>query len=379
MECGDGVICQIVEAWQRIVELVFFIGPLSKEAVRFVAGLSDNAKNHLQNLATLASASFGLWKLFAYRERVLFDKLDRYLLKETRNLERTRQGVFESVLRPNLHQPYLPPVLAAASLAGIVERRDWPSLLTFRSRTQAADLALQTAALRLQEERIARLRRHAQLEQLLATTHLVRGVISAAHANAASETTVQRDLSHQAILHFDDALRTSEDESDLDALELKAHQLLQIGETENADAALEILEARTRPAAPSKGRSLRLARVFRMQALIKRNAGTPGLAKELTSLALSELAAYSPLAGQDLLEQAAVNELHSSIAEALRFNRQASTARSDALIYYKRLADQTGPSNFIGGALRWLRKLMKLETLRDNLFVAAKLGIGRTQ
>jgi hypothetical protein len=269
------------------------------------------------------------------------------------------------------------PGLAAGPLHQVLRTWGWIPFFTLASPQRAAEGELKSVVIRLQEQSVVRLQRHAQLHQLLAAAHLLRGAIDATRAERAVIQSHKHTLAQSTLQHFDDALRLPGNEGDLDALELKGYQLLRLGEVDNAEVVFEDLERHARSLPASKDRNLRLARTLKCQAYIAKIRGKNGTGNGLLNNALSELGSYTPLTAQDLLDQAQIHELHACVRFQLGFPVLAPASQEDAKACYIRLSESVRLKGWLARIAAWLRWALERENVDDILYRAAEAGLAR--
>jgi hypothetical protein len=264
--------------------------------LEFVDGLWNEAggrlitflKEHGEKLVAIASFSFGVWRWWIYRERILYKRLKEYIRESDARLKPTSTQAVEALLRPS-RTPALPQPAFAVELQGILERNGWHSFLRLASVERQAERKLSGALRGLRKrQQIARAALQSLQEQQT-QIHLLTGAIATSRARRRSDRTLASRDDHAALREFRKVLQSPPHLRDVAAKELEAFQLLRLGKRAEAMQAYEDLENFAGAVADLRQRDLTIARSKRFRAQILQTiAGEAG-----------SLAAWNLIANRD--------------------------------------------------------------------------------
>ncbi|MFA5950538.1 MAG: hypothetical protein WC807_09675 [Hyphomicrobium sp.] len=332
-------------------------------------------KQHLQNLIAAGSFVFALVRWWKYREKVLFRRLEEMLKREKARLGQTRADLFSNVLRPSVGTTTEAPTMSNGALGQTLVGRGLIPFALPVFQNWAGGRALQKSIIQLQSQRQVHRGVQSQVERELANAFLLRGAIETSRADISSDEGARRKFAQRALHHYDMAIRLAGDEGDLDALELKAYQLLKIGEVDKADVIFESILAATERSGQSKQRDLRRARAWKCQAVIIGGNGNRVL--ELLSSAVNAFGAHVPHAAQDLLDQAQINEFSATVRFSRGHTEIAAQNLNDAEVSYELLKKSVAPMFPFGRAIQWIKTISNRKTASDVLYSAAVAGLNR--
>lgn len=335
-------------------------------AVGIIQWLAQLFGTHLEKLVGLAGFSFGIWRWWYHRERVLHRRLQEYLAEQDRRLDGARSYVLEAIFRPGAKRRFFgDPLFVVQPLRSLLRREGWDSLLGIGRIETAADRSLDTALGRIERRLETATATLTSLRMQRASAFLLKGAVASARAQLARDPVRRADLDDRALVHFRAALGVSE--HDLQAKEYEAHQLRKLGHLTEAAAAYERLEALAEPLTDARRRDLLLAVARRHRAeilqaqAIMRNQRDPqetlasGVANTLINNALALRARYGPFRGWDAIEQGELHFLSAYVCHNLSFVQQAPNQLGLAGTAYNSVLTQTTASRFSTRSTRRLR------------------------
>jgi hypothetical protein len=144
MNCGSGdFICYVLG-------LLAEYGIEISAVLKWWPWVEDRILGNLQAIIGLAGFSFGLWKWWYFRERVLHKRLKEYLNHQDARLLHARSYVLEALYRPGAVRRFAEPLFAVRPLRRVLRRTGWSSLLLVTRLETAADHLLNKALRRLE-------------------------------------------------------------------------------------------------------------------------------------------------------------------------------------------------------------------------------------
>ena len=237
MDCGaDDTLCQVL-GW-LFNDNEFATGVLTT----WLGGaVSEVIRAHGDKIVGIAGVSFGIYRWWIYRERILHKRLEEYLAENDRRLVDGQTYVLEALQRPAPGQPFKLPLFAEAKLLSVFRERNWDRTPVAASVMSSADWQL-SKTVEFVRRRIETAEAAVNsLRQQLATAHILRGAIASATARRAGKT-IDTDKDIDALNFFHSAVRLPGQERNLIARELEAHQLRKLGRLDEARDAFKTLE-----------------------------------------------------------------------------------------------------------------------------------------
>ncbi|NWG72696.1 MAG: hypothetical protein HXY23_13980 [Parvularculaceae bacterium] len=327
---------------------------------------------HFEKLIGLAGFSFGVWRWWHHRERVLHKRLQEYLAEQDRRLHRARSYVLEAIFRPGRkRQVFADPLFSVRPLRLLLRRRGWDSLLGLGKVESVADRMLNKSLGRIERRLETAFATLAALRKQRASAHILKGAIASARAQSERDPIRRGELDDCALVQFRTALQVLEHGQDVQAKEYEAHQLRKLGHLDDAEAAYAELEEFAASLSDQRDRDLMLARARRCRAEIAqaqaisayrrqlRNSQASGRANQLMTSpdgALALRAPHGPFREWEAVEQGEMHYLSAFIYRQLEAIVQEPVQLGLAGTAYKRVLMQTPSSRWlIGGATRRLR------------------------
>jgi hypothetical protein len=255
-----------------------------KQTIEFVDGVWNAAggqfikflKEHGEKLVAIASFSFGVWRWWIYRERILHKRLEEYIRESDARLKPASAQAVEALLRPS-RTATLPQPAFALELQGILEKTGWHSFLGFSAVESQAERKLGSALRGLRKrQQIARAALESLSEQQ-AQVHLLVGAIATSHARRKPDRVQASRYDHASLRAFRKVLQFPAWRDNTIAKECEAFQLLRLGKRAEATQAYEDLESFAVGLSEQRQRDLTIARAKRFRAQIQQaNAGDAG-------------------------------------------------------------------------------------------------------
>jgi hypothetical protein len=373
MECGSsGIACQFINILAR------HAGELS-ELLKFFPAFETHWREILQALAALAGVSFGVWKWWFYREKVLHKRLVEYLAEQDGRLTRTRSAVLERINRPRPGEKPTTPLFAVPALRKVLVRQRWYSEI---GRIEASvDRQLDKARARVDRRIEVAAAGLASLQAQRASAHCIKGALSAARASNVRFASKAAELNIAALNDFRSALGVPGHQKDIEAKECEAHQLRRLDRLSEAEIAYEQLAEWVGKGKDDKRSLILLARAKRYVAEIKQALAPGGNheARVAINEALSSWEKVQSLDAWDYLEFGDTQYLASYIRYRLGAVVIARDHLDKADTAYKMAKAQTSPRRiFVSRARRLLRDsaeagLNRIGPARDGLYDAAWL------
>ena len=335
-------------------------------ATELVQRIADFFGVHFEKLVGLAGFSFGVWRWWYYRERVLHKRLQEYLAEQDRRLDGARSYVLEAIFRPGPKRRFFAdPLFVAAPLRSLLRRRGWDSMLGMGNVETAADRKLRYALGRIERRVEAGTAALAALPRQMAAAHVLKGAIACARAEQKRNVSQRVDLDDRALTEFRTALQVLEHGHDPQAKEYEAHQLRKLGHLREALAAYEELEELALSITDQKKRDLVLAKSKRHRAEIVQAQAIDGgrgsgVARDLVNQAeegaLALRAPHGPFHHWDGIEQAELHYLSAFIYYNLGANLQEPAQLALAETAYKTVLNRLPSSRvFASASIKRLR------------------------
>lgn len=278
MDCGSNEpLCQLFDWLSRHPHTI-------KQTLEFVDGLWNEAggqlikflKEHGEKLIAIASFSFGVWRWWIYRERILHKRLEEYIRESDARLEPASAQAVRALLRPG-KTAALPQPAFALELQDILASTGWHSLSQFASVERQAERKLGRTLRGIRKrQQIARAALQSLLEQQT-QVHLLAGAIATSRARRKADRRLASRNDHAALREFRKVLQFPTRSRDVIAKELEAFQLLRLGERADAMKAYGHLETFAGALTDLRQRDLTIARAKRFRAqILQANAGDAG-------------------------------------------------------------------------------------------------------
>lgn len=278
MDCGPNeFLCQLLDwlsrhpnAFRQTIELVDAVW--NEAGGQFIKFL----KEHGEKLIAIASFSFGVWRWWIYRERILHKRLEEYIRESDTRLKPASAQAVEALLRP-ARTAALPQPAFALELQDILERNGWDSFLRLTSVERQAERKLGGALRGLRKrQQIVRAAMQSLSEQQ-AQVHLLAGAVATSRARRKSDRTLASRDDHSALREFRKVLQFPAHSRDTIAKECEAFQLSRLGKRADAMLAYADLEKFTAALTDLRQRDLVIARSKRFRAqILQATAGDTG-------------------------------------------------------------------------------------------------------
>ena len=352
-------------------------------ALKWWPWIEERILANVQAIVGLGGFSFGVWKWWYFRERVLHKRLREYLQHQDQKLLDARSYVLEALYRPTAVRSFAEPLFAVCPLRRVLRRRGWSSILGILKLETGADHLLNKALRRIESRLEAADGQIAALQRQQASAHLLKGAIASARAGSPPSRTDSTKFDYRSLDAFRAALQVRGHEADMELLEYEAHQLRKLGYLDDADRRYASLEERALTIAASRERDLFLARVKRWRGVIaqaqavenhlagfQRTKGSlnaygfiRGADGAMSSLNLRSRCA--PFQGWDALEQADIHYLAAYVCHNSDFGALELDELGLADTEYRRILDQVSRLRWLQGSNgRRLRKAAEAGLLR---------------
>jgi len=271
MQCGAEDFACLLAAWLKendylVTVMTKWLGDAGSQSAGALGVLSVILKLHGEKFIALAGLSFGLYKWWVYREKILHERLKEYLSQDKRTLGFGLAKTLGSLSFPGKHPVGKFSLYADSGLKSVLRERRWHQKATLLAVETSAQLQLARAINDIQERLKTSELNLSALRNQLATAQIVHGAIYSAKARRAEVT--GSPLAHTALSFYRQALTIPEHENSVIAKELEAHELRRLGEFKNAREAYEALEASAPTSNDYRSQRLLIARAKRYQALM---------------------------------------------------------------------------------------------------------------
>jgi hypothetical protein len=374
MDCGAAgdVACWLTTKWEELSAFFALWGTPIWLACRQVFAAFKSVAEFLgistDKLIALAGFSFGLWRWWYHRERVLHKRLQEYLTEQDRRLQDARSYVLEAIFRPGRRRRFFSdPLFTVRPLRSLLRRRGWDSILGLGKIESTADRKLDDALGRIERRLETAVATLTALRKQRASAHILKGAIASARAHPMRNRGQRSELDDQALLQFRTALQVLEHEQDVQAKEYEAHQLRKLGHLSEADASYEQMEEFAAALGDQRTRDLTLACARRRRAEIAqaraisehhrglRDTTGSGNANQLLNSpegAIALRAPYGPFREWEAIEQGEIHYLSAFVCHNLGFVIQTPAQLTLAETAYKRVLMQTSSWWAVGGKRR---------------------------
>ncbi|MDX2258956.1 MAG: hypothetical protein NW205_08575 [Hyphomicrobiaceae bacterium] len=305
-----------------------------------------------QLIVGLLGGSFGLWKYYRYHDQVMHRRLVEYLARSRKNLGEGRLEVLDGLLRPGPINGVTTSLFIPRQLRRVLRETRWhhPVMAVPVRRGAKSDL-LAATQLGARQIEISE-QRQIGLREQMASAKLMLAALIASEAERALEPTARRGLNEEILAYLQSALSFETFSGRLEAKEMEAHQLRLMRQYEAADRAYEELGEIAREERDPRKRAVVMARSLRYRAEIRQiqrildyRAGqfaTPGTtvacfmvfnpnqAQPSANEALTHRSALGTMHDWDLLEQAEILFVASTLAGLMEYTNRAAMFRNHA-------------------------------------------------
>ena len=352
----------------------YVIGLLAAHGVELMSWLpiiEGRIRENLQALIGLAGFSFGVWKWWYFREKVLHKRLKEYLDLQDERLTTARSYIIEALHRPGTARSFAEPLFTIRSLRRVLRRKNWNSLLQIRKLETSADRLLDKSIGQLNTRLEAASKQLQLLHQQQASAFVIKGAIASARAHAAKIERQALNFDYRSLDAFRAALQVPGQGSDIELLEFEAHQLRKLGHLDEADECYCKIEIRLAEAPSGRERDLALARTRKWRAIIaqakvildvmaKRRTGAgcanaDGWLRLNDDSSLKLRARHSPFHDWEGLEQGDLHYVTAYVCANLSFSNLENQHLGLAETEYRRVLDRRDASSWWrGGSNRTL-------------------------
>jgi hypothetical protein len=373
MDCAlsSDILCRIsvwlAEFGVDLTQWLIFLHQAWSSLSAFFWRVAELAGAHAEKLFGLAGFSFGVWRWWYTRERVLHKRLQEYLAEQDERLIQARSYVLDALFRPGPKQQFAEPLFAVGPLRSVLRRRRWDSLLRI-GRVEAGAQRNLVKAIRDIERRIeTAVTALTSLRAQMASAYLLQGAIASARASQRRNPVQRIDWDDRALIYFRTVMQVHDYERDVQAKEYEAHQLRKLGHLVEAEVAYKQLESVAAWVAEDKKRSFITARARRYRAQIVQAMAPSGSlnARDLIVQALELRSPFGPYRDWDAIEQGDVHCVEAYIRNRLGHGQVEQEQLSLAGTAYHSVLNRIPSSKwFISSANKRLR-------------VAAQTGLAR--
>lgn len=225
MDCGaDDTLCRIL-AW-LFQDNEFFTGVMAKwlGETGILGAVSTFLRDHGEKLIGLAGVSFGFYRWWVYRERILHKRLGEYLRENDGRLLNGQGLVLQALQRPAPGQRFKLPLFSSRVLQSVLREKNWDRTPVAATILGSADWQLSSAVHSIERRIEIANQTLSSLHQQLATAKIIRGAVASVGTTRAIDGNAVAG-SFAALNHFRSTLSIPGHENNLIALELEAHQL----------------------------------------------------------------------------------------------------------------------------------------------------------
>lgn len=325
MECGSQEILCHVLTWATENELAArklndLLVRMGHDASGGLGAAAAFLKDYGQLLVGLLGFSFGFYRWWLYRDRILHKRLDEYISARDARLRDVRGQALETVQRPAPGQSLQSPSFIDRELAAVLRENRWDSTALTLTVHSSAEWQLGKAIENIKRKLQTAEREAVSLRQELCTAYSLRGAVASACGG---------DSWHSvALSHFRNALSLPGHDTDIEIRELEAHQLRKLKLFREARRGYErvidlsasmgdgrrrdVIKARaTRYLAEMEGVNVPRNALQMMTAELSGSAHSPG--------AIALLEKCHPLNAWELVEKGDMHYFAASLANRLRF------------------------------------------------------------
>jgi hypothetical protein len=328
----------------------------------------------LQNMISLVTAGFAVWKWWEAREANLYLRFERMISRYEHQLVGARSDLLDVMIRPGPGILIRTPLFLTWKLRAVLHRRRWhPSSLWPIG--QMVDRRLASALRTCDRKVSAHNGRLSYFREQVATVRLVQGALAAGRAASAREEHERQRLDQEALDRFRNVLAIQGHQEDLAARELIAHQLARLDQTQLADSTYTLLiqTLESQPEEPS--RNLARARAKRGLAVL-RYPTSPQHARTQLAESMALQMHFGPPRDRDFLELAETYYLDAIVRQRLGANVQGTQQLSLAQGHYRDLIRSLHARR--GGLFSWMVRERRYSGHRvKELLARAECGLAQ--
>lgn len=332
---------------------------------------------HIQAIIGLVGVSFGIWKWWYYREKVLHKRLQEYLAFEERRLDHARNDIITALYKPGEKREFAQPIFAVRPLRRVLHKRHWQGLFSIGKLETSADRQLDKALRRISSRLQAAEGQLRALHAQQASAFLLKGAIANSRAQWTTDRALGNALDYRALDQFRAALQVPGFGNDFESREFEARQLIRIGLLSDAARAYAELEPIANEVKDPRTRDLALSRIKKWQALLaqaeKRDQGSMIAYTLLTSAggALRRREPYSPFERWDAIDQGDLHYCVAFVCRRLGYTNAEKRQLDEAATAYRRVQDSVPRSILVRSSNRSLRGvaeagLRRVQSLRAS-------------
>jgi hypothetical protein len=374
MDCGAAgdVACWLAQKWETFSAFLAIWGTpvwlACRQVFVSVRSIAEFLGISTDKLIALAGFSFGVWRWWYHRERVLHKRLQEYLAEQDRRLQAARSYVLDAIFRPGRRRQFFSdPLFAVRPLRSLLRRRGWDSILGLGKIDTIADRKLDDALGRIERRIETAVATLTALRKQRASAHILKGAIASARAHPMRNRGQRTEFDDHALLQFRTALQVLEQEQDVQAKEYEAHQLRKLGHLSEADESYEQMEEFAAALTDRRTRDLTLACARRRRAEIAQaraifehrrglrgaaGSGNANLLLNGTDGAIALRVPYGPFREWEAIEQGEIHYLSAFVYHNLGAVIQAPAQLTHAQTAYKRVLVQTSAWWVVGSKRR---------------------------
>jgi hypothetical protein len=374
MECGSqDLVCQVFSLFEESEALggglSEILGRLGQNASGIVGALAWFLQNYGQAFFGLLGFTFGFWRWWRYRERILHERLAKYINESDGRLDAAHSQLLNAIQRPGPSYTFSPPLFSDYDLRSVLRETRWDRTPLALTVARSADAQLSAAIDRTTRRLEAAINASVSLQKQLVAAHTLRGAIAA----SGQKTPTQGEF---ALACFRNALRIPLQKASVFAKELEAHQLRKLGHFDRAaEAYWEMLgltnHLDARQQAILNGRAKRyLAEITQAMKILDYFARTEVSPASQDAVKLLKARApdpyapgtlvlrdnFEPYREWDLIESAEISYFASFASALLGRTLRASRYLDDAISAYQGVLDDLANH---GWAYRSTRKNLK--------------------
>lgn len=357
MDCGsEDTLCQAA-AWLSENEFVASflaerIATLGASTTHSLNSIFLFIKEYSQSIIGAFGVTFGAWRWWTYRERILHERLTAYINESDRRLTDAERDLVSAMRRPGPSYPVSLPVFASNELRCVLRERNWDKTPYALTVSASADGQLRQAISKLERQILTARQAIASLHQQSATAYLIRGAIAASKTESGRRANIP-DV--DALDLFRSALQL--DDRNVLARELEGLHLKKLGHYNQAMASFDALEQLAGQISDKRQRIVTIARAKRYRGEISQYinstvdasglrtfqgsmAANGFLSETVADSALSMRLEIEPFQGWDLLEHGDTYYVAAFVSHNLNFSVMRNTHLAGAHNAYTRLSDE---------------------------------------
>jgi len=207
MECGSqDALCQLANWFSQndllapwLVEVLGRFGGRASGILGVVAGI---ARDYGQAIVGFIGVSFGFWRWWRYRERILHKRLADYLQESDARLAAVTSEVIELVQRPAPGQQLKDPLFVDSDLRVVLRERNWDKPAYALGVAASSDWHLDKAIRNLGRRLETANAMVSVIQRQLASAYTIRGAIAASSAKGSKS----EQMNSLALIYFRSAL-----------------------------------------------------------------------------------------------------------------------------------------------------------------------------